>query len=170
MGLGISCSQNSYLSRLRGTIARKPLWSRLGCAAIPLRISTTYPTGQSSTPKACTLSAGSGFILRQVLTSVYGPPLPTCAVQKVGWYLGYSGRGFSTFGKAARDPKPTSYHAPRPNTWLLGLISAGAVAGGLCPHRRAPPCHGARSSRTSRKPRSRAGVVLPVCKAHRPAI
>src|SRR6266478_2429399 len=71
MGLGISCSQNSYLSRLRGTIARKPLWSRLGCAAIPLRISTTYPTGQSSTPKACTLSAGSGFILRQVLTSVY---------------------------------------------------------------------------------------------------
>jgi glutathione S-transferase len=35
---------------------------------------------------------------------------------------------------------------------------------------KAPPCHGARSSRTSRKPRSRAGVVLPVCNAPRPAI
>jgi hypothetical protein len=29
---------------------------------------------------------------------------PTCAVQQVGSYLGYSGRGANAFGKAAHDP------------------------------------------------------------------
>jgi len=40
MGLGISCSEKPFLSRLRRTIARK---ERLGCAAIPLKISTILP-------------------------------------------------------------------------------------------------------------------------------
>jgi hypothetical protein len=35
MGLGFSRSQKSYLSRPGRTIARKQLWSGLGCAAIP---------------------------------------------------------------------------------------------------------------------------------------
>jgi hypothetical protein len=43
MGLGVLCSQKSYLSRLRRTIARKQFLSGLGCAAIPLRISTILP-------------------------------------------------------------------------------------------------------------------------------
>jgi hypothetical protein len=32
------------------------------------------------------------------------PPLPTCAVQKVGWYLGYTGRASRTAAIAVFDP------------------------------------------------------------------
>jgi hypothetical protein len=35
------------------------------------------------------------------------PDRPTCVVQQVGSYLGYSGRGAEAFGKAARAPPRT---------------------------------------------------------------
>ena len=34
-----------------------------------------------------------------------GPKLPTCALQQVGSYLGYTGRQAHVVGKAALDPK-----------------------------------------------------------------
>jgi hypothetical protein len=37
-------------------------------------------------------------------TTGFGPRPPSCGVQQVGSYLGYSGRGANAFGKAARDP------------------------------------------------------------------
>jgi len=40
--------------------------------------------------------------------SPLGPTPPTCAVQQVGSYLGYGGRGANAFGKAAPDPEPPS--------------------------------------------------------------
>jgi hypothetical protein len=52
--------------------------------------------------------------VRKITTSEFGPGLPTCAVQQVGSYLGYSGRGATAFGKAARDPKLTFRIDPLP--------------------------------------------------------
>ena len=36
-----------------------------------------------------------------------GPTLPICAVQQVGGYLGYNGRGANVVAKAALDPLET---------------------------------------------------------------
>jgi hypothetical protein len=46
--------------------------------------------------------------------------LPTCAVQQVDSYLGYSGRGANAFVKAVRDPARTSHRRPtrRPTSAL----------------------------------------------------
>src|SRR5262245_30488488 len=41
-------------------------------------------------------------------TAGFDPTPPTCAAQQIGSYLGYSGRGANTFGKAARDPNRKS--------------------------------------------------------------
>src|SRR5260370_18105216 len=43
--------------------------------------------------------------------SLAGQGLPTCPVQQVSSYLGYSGRGANALGKAALAPKRTSARA-----------------------------------------------------------
>ncbi len=41
-------------------------------------------------------------------SSGYGPRLPTCALQQVGSYLGYTGHQINVVVTAARDPERTS--------------------------------------------------------------
>jgi hypothetical protein len=40
------------------------------------------------------------------------PEPSTCALQQVGSYLRYTGRGANAFGEAARDPKQTCFPLP----------------------------------------------------------
>jgi hypothetical protein len=40
----------------------------------------------------------------------HGPGLPTCALQQVGSYLGYTGHQINVVVTAARDPKQTAEH------------------------------------------------------------
>jgi hypothetical protein len=57
---------------------------------------------QPSSRNSTTPSRGPELL--QLLAAASGPRLPTCAVQQVGTYLGYSGRGANAFGKAALSP------------------------------------------------------------------
>jgi hypothetical protein len=56
--------------------------------------------------------------------TAFGPGLPTGAMQEVGCYVRYTGRGPNVLAKAARDPKPTFATA--------SAVSKDALCRSLC--------------------------------------
>jgi hypothetical protein len=61
------------------------------------------PSGASIAPQPCIR-----WVCRCNPTMMQYARPPTCAARQIGSYLGYSGHGAITFGKAVRDPEPTS--------------------------------------------------------------
>jgi len=66
--------------------------------------------------------------------TAYGPTLPTCALQRVGSYLGYTGHAANVVAMAALDPNlPPTVHRSSPTTSLSAatLLPVQKIANGL---------------------------------------